>query len=267
MLSPHSKYGPRALITGAAAGIGEAFAEALAQAGYELVLVDIDRPALEQLAARLQKVGSAQIIQADLTKSEDLARVEAALDDARVGLLISNAGISHMGSFTEISVEQHEQAVALNCHATLRLVHRAAKRMAQQGQGGIVIMSSNSGLIHSPFVANYAGTKAYGLALGEALYAELRPLGVDIVAVVAGLTRTPGLKAAGVDEALAGRLMVEPRVVAEGALRALGRGPRYIPNVRDRLGAAFLLSMLPRRAALALSVLTMRRLFPALGRR
>jgi short-subunit dehydrogenase len=116
-------------------------------------------------------------------------------------------------------------------------------------------------------VANYAGTKAYGLALGEALYPELRPHGVDVLSVIAGLTRTPGLRAAGLDESVAGSLLVTPQVVAEGALAALGKGPRYIPNIRDRLGASLLTGLLPRGTALAVNAFTMRRLFPALRKR
>ena len=146
-------------------------------------------------------------------------------------------------------------------------MHRAARKFRQVGQGGIVIISSNSGILHSPFVANYAGTKAYALALGEALYSELRPHGVDVLSVVPGLTHTPGLAAAGLDASVAGSLLVAPQVVAEGALKALGKTPRFVPNFRDRLGASALLGLLPRAAALSVNAFTMRRLFPRLRQR
>jgi short-subunit dehydrogenase len=268
MASLRSKYGPRAMVTGAGAGIGEAFVEALAALGFEQLLVDVNGEALARVAAKARAARSdAAVLQADLTRDADLARVEQALEDPRIGLLINNAGISNLGEFADISIEQHEQVLALNCRATLRLVHRAARKFRQAGQGGIVIISSNSGLLHSPFVANYAGTKAYALALGEALYAELTPHGVDVLSVVPGLTHTPGLAAAGLDTAMAGSLMVSPSVVAEGSLQALGNTPRFIPNFRDRLGASALLGLMPRAAALSLNAFTMRRLFPRLRQR
>jgi short-subunit dehydrogenase len=263
-----ARYGPCALVTGAGAGIGAAFALALAERGLDLCLVDVDAEALAEVAVRAEAAGVAVERRAlDLRAPATLERLAARLaDEARpVGLLVHNAGISHVGRFDELELAAHRDALDLNCRAGLHLVHAAARAMRARGRGGLVLLSSNSGVLHAPLVAHYAATKAYLLALGEALHEELRPHGVDVLALVPGLTRTRGLASAGFDERAAGALLLEPEAVVERALAALGRSPRCTPNPRDALGAA-ILGLLPRRHALALTERSMRRLFPRLGR-
>ncbi len=205
-----------------------------------------------------------RVLVADLLDPADRARAVAALDDAEVHLLVNNAGVSELGAFVDVSLAAHERTLALNCGASLALVHAAASRFVARGRGGIVLLSSNSGVIHSPFVAHYAGTKAWALALGEAIHEELRPRGVDVLVVVPGLTRTPGLLGdTGFDERAAGRLVVDADVVAERSLARLGKDASYAPNPLDRLGAAFMRA-LPTKRALALNARTMKRFFPKL---
>lgn len=255
------RYGPAALVTGAGAGIGEAFADALAARGLDLVLVDVDARGLDRVAMRLSGRVDVRVVHADLATPEGIARVTAEIADPRVGLVVSNAGVSHLGHFVEIALTDHELALEVNVRATLHLVHAAGRHMRARKRGGIVLVSSNSGLLHSPYVAQYAGTKAYALALGEALFEELRPFDVDVLTVIPGLTRTAGLDKQGLDAGAAGGLLVAPSVVATRALDALGKKPRCFPNPRDRFGAAFM-QMISPRAALALTARTMFRFFP-----
>ncbi len=259
-----ARYGPYALVTGAGAGIGAAFALALAEHGLHLCLVDVDAGALSEVAKRAEAAGvGVEPLALDLRAPASLELLAARLaDEARpVGLFVSNAGISHVGRFAEIDLDAHLAALELNCRAGLHLVHAAARAMRARGRGGLVLLSSNSGVLHAPLVAHYAATKAYLLALGEALHEELRPDGVDVLALVPGLTRTRGLAASGFDEGAAGALLLDPEAVVERALAALGRSPRCTPNPRDALGAA-ILGLLPRRHALALTKRSMARLFP-----
>ena len=89
---------PSVLITGASTGIGAAYAERFARRGHDLVLVARDKARMEALAARLREENGVaiDIIQADLTKADELATVETRLrDDARIGILVNNAGASH----------------------------------------------------------------------------------------------------------------------------------------------------------------------------
>ncbi|TIM91559.1 MAG: SDR family NAD(P)-dependent oxidoreductase, partial [Mesorhizobium sp.] len=108
---------PSVLITGASTGIGAAYAERFARRGHDLVLVARDTARMEALAARLsQENGVAiDIIQADLTQAAELATVETRLrDDARIGILVNNAGTAIGGSFIEQSTDDVARLVALN---------------------------------------------------------------------------------------------------------------------------------------------------------
>lgn len=253
------KHGPCALVTGAGSGIGEAFATALVAKGFEVVLVDVDVRALERVQAALGP--GTRMLPLDLATERGLDDVREVLRDPRIGLVVSNAGVSHLGHFVDIPLADHALALDVNARAMLHVTHTAAQAMRARGRGGILMLSSNSGLLHSPFVASYAGTKAYALALGEAIHEELRPFGVDVLVVIPGLTRTAGLDKQSLDTRVAGKLLVMPEVVAERALAALGETPRVFPNVRDRMGAAILMALSPARA-LALTAQTMKRFFP-----
>src|SRR5436309_16004052 len=102
---------PSVLITGASTGIGAAYAERFARRGHDLVLVARDTARMEALGARLRQESgvSIDIIQADLTKAEDLASIETRLrDDARIGILVNNAGANVGGSFTEQTADDCE---------------------------------------------------------------------------------------------------------------------------------------------------------------
>ncbi len=257
------RHGPRALVTGAGRGLGRAFAVALAERGFDLALVDLDAETLASVRREIaQKGRDAHCAAFDLTDRDAL---EAYLRDAPsdIGLVIANAGISHLGAFDAVPLDAHRRALALNCDASLTLAHHYAGRFRARGRGGIVLISSNSGVMHSPYVGHYAATKAYLLSLAESMHEELREAGVDVLGYVPGLTDTPALREAGIDAKAAGPLLLDAAVVAQRGLEALGRGPRAVPNVFDRLGARFLLS-LPRAIALRLNARTMFDLFPGL---
>src|SRR5579863_3530591 len=113
-----------ALITGASSGIGKTYADRLARRGYDLVLVARDRERMEALAARLrEETGvSIDIIQADLTAAADLRRVEARLaEDARIDLLINNAGASAGRGLEDTEVDVQDRLIRLNVTAVTRL--------------------------------------------------------------------------------------------------------------------------------------------------
>ncbi|KPW25618.1 Short chain dehydrogenase/reductase family oxidoreductase [Pseudomonas amygdali pv. aesculi] len=132
---------PTVLITGASSGIGAIYAERFARRGHNLVLVARDKPRLDALAARLGKENdvAVEVLQADLTNSADLTALETRLrDDARIGVLINNAGIAQSGGFIEQSAEAIEKLVALNIVALTRLAAAVAPRFAQSGTGSIV---------------------------------------------------------------------------------------------------------------------------------
>jgi short-subunit dehydrogenase len=193
---------PTVLITGASSGIGATYAERFAQRGHDLVLVARDRTRLDALAARLRQDHhvAVDVLQADLTRSKDLAEVESRLrDDTRIRILINNAGASKAGSFIEQSTDDVARLVALNAVALVRLASAAAPRFAMAGEGAIVNIGSVVGLAPEFGMSVYGATKAFVLFLSQGLSIELSPKGVYVQAVLPAGTRTEIWERAGVD--------------------------------------------------------------------
>ncbi|KPX16979.1 Short chain dehydrogenase/reductase family oxidoreductase [Pseudomonas syringae pv. daphniphylli] len=193
---------PTVLITGASSGIGAIYAKRFARRGHNLVLVARDKPRLDALAARLSEENNVavEVLQADLTNSADLTALETRLrDDARIGVLINNAGIAQSGGFIEQSGEAIEKLVALNIVALTRLAAAVAPRFAQSGTGSIVNLGSVVGLAPELGMTVYGATKAYVLFLSQGLNLELAPKGVYVQAVLPAATRTEIWERAGID--------------------------------------------------------------------
>lgn len=119
---------PRALVTGASSGIGDAFAERLARDGYDLIVVARRRAQLESLAERLQKAhhGTVDVIVADLSHSDDLRVVEKrTAEDAALELLVNNAGFGGYMPFVELDPDKAEELISLQVLAVTRLTRAA----------------------------------------------------------------------------------------------------------------------------------------------
>lgn len=193
---------PTVLITGASSGIGTVYAERFARRGHDLVLVARDKGRLDALAERLRhNTGVAvDILPADLTQRSDLATVETRLrDDARIGILVNNAGIAQSGSFTEQSADSIEQLVTLNTLALTRLAAAIAPRLANAGEGAIINIGSVVGLAPEFGMSVYGASKAFVLFLSQGLSLELTPKGVYVQAVLPAATRTEIWERAGID--------------------------------------------------------------------
>lgn len=202
-MSPSSTTAlPVVLITGASSGIGAAYADRFARRGHDLVLVARDQQRLDANAARLREIGGVQVdvLRADLTRPAELAEVEARLrDDARIGILINNAGVPQAGSVLQQTPEGIDQLVALNTMALTRLAAVAAARFETAGTGAIVNIGSILGLWPEFGVSIYAATKAYVQVLSQGMSLELAPKGVYVQAVLPAGTRTEIWERAGVD--------------------------------------------------------------------
>lgn len=193
---------PSVLITGASSGIGATYAKRFARRGHDLVLVARDKARLEALAARLRaecKV-AVDVLQADLTKSDDLSVIENRLrDDARIGILINNAGVPQPKSFLEQTGESIESLIALNTTAVTRLAAAVAPRLALSGSGAIVNIGSVVGFAPEFGMSIYGASKAFVLFLSQGLNVELAPKGVYVQAVLPAATRTDIWEKGGVD--------------------------------------------------------------------
>lgn len=129
------------LITGASSGIGAVYAERFARRGHSLVLVARDKARLEALAVRLRAENdvAVEVLQADLTDPADLTALETRLrDDARIGVLINNAGMAQSGGIAQQSAEAIDKLITLNVVALTRLSAAVAPRFSQSGTGAIV---------------------------------------------------------------------------------------------------------------------------------
>ncbi|MFU3033304.1 SDR family NAD(P)-dependent oxidoreductase [Pseudomonas aeruginosa] len=191
-----------ALITGASTGIGATYAERFAQRGHDLVLVARDKARLDALAQRLRDEHqvAVDVLQADLTNQADLATVEARLrDDARIDILINNAGMAQSGGFEQQTAQSIDRLIALNITSLTRLAAAAAPRFAQAGAGSIVNLGSVVGFAPEFGMSIYGATKAFVLFLSQGLSLELAPKGVYVQAVLPAATRTEIWERAGID--------------------------------------------------------------------
>ena len=258
----HHRYGPLAIVAGASEGIGRAFAHALAEKGLDLLLIARRAEPLEAEAALLRRRHRVRVdtLPLDLGAPTVSARVEEALGGREVGLLVYNACYSAIGEFLDVPLEQKLQSVAVNCHGVLALTSLVAPRLAARGRGGILLMSSLAGFQGAAMVGTYAATKAFDTVLGESLYDELRPHGVDVLVCAAGATSTPGFESQTPASKRASAMPMRPEAVAEAALAHLGDGPLFIPGAVNRF-AALLFHLVGRRRASVLMSQSTRALY------
>ena len=228
----------RALVTGASAGIGAAYAQRLASRGHDLLLVARDRERLMALAACLQaEYGvDVDILPADLTEPKERARVEARLaTDAGIDMLVNNAGMAVKGSMVEAGLDQLEQMITLNVLASARLAGCAAKAFAAKGRGTIVNLTSILALAPEQFNGVYSGTKAFLLNLSISMQQELAPQGVRVQAVLPGTTRTEIWDRSGTD--VPEDILMEVGHMVDAALAGLAQGEVItipaLPDMQD----------------------------------
>ncbi|XXF09920.1 SDR family oxidoreductase [Pseudomonas sp. D1-3] len=227
---------PTVLITGASSGIGAVYAERFAQRGHDLVLVARDQARLQALASRLRAEHGVAVdsLCADLTQADDTRRVEARLrEDARIGVLINNAGIAQSGSFVEQTGDAIERLITLNSTALARLASAIAPRLAQAGAGGIVNIGSVVGLAPELGMSVYGASKAFVLFLSQGLSLELNPKGVYVQAVLPAATRTEIWQRAGIDTHAIAEMMEVNELVDAALVGFDKREPVTIPPLHD----------------------------------
>jgi len=237
------KYGPWAMVTGASDGIGAAFADYLASAGFSVVLVARRADRLNDLAERLRNQHGVNTlaVAADLATSEGLLAVDEATASVDVGLYVASAGYGTSGPIIKADLEQEHNMLEVNCFALLHHTIVFGRRFALRGRGGIILMSSLVGWQGTPNSAHYAATKAYVQSLAESLSVEWKTLNIDVVASAPGPVHSGFAKRADMRMNTA----VTPAVVAKHSLHALGRRSTVIPGALSKL-LTYSLAPLPR---------------------
>ncbi|HEY0296954.1 MAG TPA: SDR family oxidoreductase [Bordetella sp.] len=182
-----------ALITGASSGIGAIYADRLARRGYDLILVARREDRLRELAGRITAgTGRAvETVAADLGERASLAKVEAILrDDARITLLVNNAGTASIQPLLAAEVDEMSDMIALNVDALTRLSYAAAPGFVRRGSGTLINIASVVAIAPEVLNGVYGASKAYVLAFSRSLRSELADKGVRVQVVLPGATAT-----------------------------------------------------------------------------
>ncbi len=240
-----TRYGSWAVVTGASSGIGYEIALRLAEAGLNLVLVARSQAVMDRMAEDFRDRYKVEVlvVRLDLAIETGVETLSATTHDLDVGLLVAAAGFGTSGSFLNSHLEQEIEMLNVNCRSLLGLCWYFGQRFAKQRRGGMVLMSSIVGFQGMPFAAHYAATKAYVHSLAEALYIELAPLGVEVIASAPGPTNSGFADRAGMKMGQA----LSPREVAKATLAALGRKSMVLPGFLSKL-LTYSLVPLPRWA-------------------
>ncbi|MFG2073291.1 SDR family NAD(P)-dependent oxidoreductase [Nonomuraea maritima] len=224
---------PTALITGATAGLGAAFARRLAADAFSLVLVARDESRLARFADQLKlRYGvGVEVLPADLATEDGLTAVEARLGDG-VDLLVNNAGFGHPGRFPEVPVADEVRMLKLHSEAVLRLTLAALPSMRRRGRGAIVNVASVAAFFPR---GTYSASKAWVVNFSESANADLGNPRIRIMALCPGFVRTEFHQRAAMDTSgIPGFLWLKADDVVRAAMRDLALGksvsvpdPRY----------------------------------------
>ncbi|XP_057827236.1 very-long-chain 3-oxoacyl-CoA reductase 1 [Cryptomeria japonica] len=226
------KYGSWAIVTGPTDGIGRGFAKQLASRKINLVLVGRTLSKLTDLADELQSKYKiqAKTVVVDFSGNlvEGMSRVEEAINDLDVGLLINNVGVSYPYArfFHEVDSELLKNLIAVNIEGTTRMVHTVLPFMLKKKKGAIVNLGSGAATVipSDPLYTVYAATKAYIDQFSRSLYVEYKHSGIDIQCQVPLYVAT---KMASIKRA--SLLVPSPDTFAHSALRWVGYEPRCTP--------------------------------------
>jgi NAD(P)-dependent dehydrogenase (short-subunit alcohol dehydrogenase family) len=191
---PGTLHGRRAIVTGAAGGIGAATARRLCEAGASVVLADLDGPATEATAAALQADGhDAHGVALDVTDDAQVAEVLASAAATLGGLdtVVANAGILRLARLEETTPELLRQCLDVNVVGTLSTVRHGVRHMPDGG--AIVCTASVAGLEGAPELTAYCASKFAVVGIVQALARELAARGIRVNGVAPGLVDTPML--------------------------------------------------------------------------
>ena len=246
--------GKWAVVTGASAGIGEAIAVQLAEAGMNLVLTARRRERLEVLAKRLSEQHSitVKVIVADLNQAQAPQQIFDATEGAGlpVEVLVNNAGFGEYGEFLSSRLEMQVDMVQVNCTAVVHLTRLFLPKMVERRRGGVLIVASTASYQPVPYLATYAATKAFDRMLAEALAEEVKRYGVHVSALCPGPTQSEFGQVSGQPPGVGGggaRKVQSAAEVARLGLEGLVAGKHWvIPYLGGRV-MVFAQRFVPRR--------------------
>ncbi|QPB22805.1 SDR family oxidoreductase [Rhizobium sp. 007] len=227
-----------AVVTGASGGIGALYADRLARQGYDLMLVARNGDRLQRVAAaiREQTGRTVLIVTADLTTTDDVARVAALIaEDPRITMLVNNAGVGATAPLVQSDVNAMSAMIALNVDALMRLTYAAVPAFVERDRGTIINIASIVAVAPERLNGVYGGTKAFVLAFSQSLRQELADSNVHVQVVLPGATATDFWDVAGLPVQHLPQEMVMPaQDLVDAALLGLSRKEFVtIPSLHD----------------------------------
>lgn len=228
------------LITGASSGIGEAFAKRLAAEKHDLVLVARSEKALHELCDELMLVHkiTAHYVVLDLTEPNADQRLfeETERHGFEIDWLINNAGFGSYGDFSSLDHDKELKMIDLNIRSLVAITHRYLPAMRKRKRGTVINVSSAAGFQPIPFMATYAATKAFVTSFSEAIAAENRPFGIQVMALCPGPTSTNFQAVARLDLPVEIKGKQTAEEVVEAAMRGVkGRRTRIVSGFTNDL--------------------------------
>jgi len=190
-LPDFGRAGSWALVTGASDGIGKEFALQLARSGFNILLVSRTTSKMETLAKEIESLrmysgskSDAKILSMDFAadNDSDYARLQSLVNDRDIAILINNVGKSHdiPVSFAQTSHAEMSDIITINCMGTLRVTSLVLPGMMARKRGLILTMGSFGGLLPTPLLATYSGSKAFLQQWSSALGAEVAPYNITV---------------------------------------------------------------------------------------
>jgi NAD(P)-dependent dehydrogenase (short-subunit alcohol dehydrogenase family) len=186
--------GKVALVSGATQGIGQAFAERLAQDGASVVIVERETPSEETVGMVEAAGGECTVVNGDVSKPEEVAALAKAVGEAHpngVDILVNNAGIYPMKPFLEMSLEEWREMFAVNVDSIFLMCQQFVGGMSERGWGRVVNLSSTSYIAGMADYTHYNATKAAVVGFTRSLAVEFGPQGITANSIAPSLVRTP----------------------------------------------------------------------------
>jgi len=229
-----------AVVTGASSGIGLELARCCARDGFDL-LIAADEPEIEAAARALRADGAqVQAVVCDLSTSEGVDVLVAAIGGRPVDALLANAGRGLGRAFLQQDFADIRRVIDTNVTGTIDLVQRVARDMQARGQGKVLITGSIAGLMPGSFQAVYNGTKAFLDSFSRALRNEMKDSGVTVSCLLPGATDTKFFERADMLDTQVGQQQKDdPADVAATGYKAMMDGEAaVVAGLKNKIQAA-----------------------------
>jgi uncharacterized protein len=243
-----SKYGPWAVVTGASSGIGLEICHELARRGLNIVAVARNEELLNLIKTELESTCAVEVrpLVLDLGISSSLAKLLEETRELDIGLVVPCAGTVEVGDFAKIDLSAQQCIVQLNVVHPLSLTHAFSGKFIERKRGGVLLVSSTFGFQGVPYFATYAASKAFILALAEALRFELEKFDIDVAVLSPGLTATNMTKRLPIDFRKLPMVAMTAKEVAEAGVGALHRKATAVPGLINKI-FVFMNRLTPRK--------------------